>query len=331
MVITASTQLDNRIIFANDAFLALTGYARDEVTGRNCRFLQGPETDPEAVSAIRQAVSQRRNIVIDLLNYKKDGTPFWIALHLDPVLDAEGAARYYFASQIDITERKNRELSVRNLPQDLEGLVKARIKDLEEALVRTTLFLDEADDRVKNNLQLIGAMLMLQSMSNSDVRIKTALGEMLERVDAMTLVYSRLYQSPRVEDFDIAAFTRAIARNLAASAGRDNVHLSIETESVTINGDRALLVALVINEVITNALKHAFPRGRAGNLYIRVKPISGNCEISIRDGGMGMPEGPHESGFGTTLIETLIQQLEGRIEWLPAYPGTLVKINVPLS
>ncbi|MDR3462451.1 MAG: PAS domain-containing protein [Beijerinckiaceae bacterium] len=331
MVVTNPVLPDNPIIFANDAFLALTGYAREEVTGRNCRFLQGPETDPAAISAIRNAISQRRTIVVDLLNYKKDGTPFWIALHLSPVLDAAGAVQYFFASQIDVTDRKKRELSALNVQQDLDRLVKGRTKDLEDALIRTTLLLDEADHRLKNNLQLISAMLMLQSMSNSDVRIKVALGEMLERVDAMALVHMRLYQSDKIEDLDIAGFTREIAGNLVTAAGRDNIRLSIETESVRISADQASSIALVINEVITNALKYAFPAGRVGHLEVGVKPLPGSCEILIRDDGPGMPQGMQKSSFGKTLIETLIQQLEARIEWLPASPGTLVRIVLPLG
>jgi len=331
MVVTNPVLPDNPIIFANDAFLALTGYAREEVTGRNCRFLQGPETDPAAVLAIRNAISQRRDIVIDILNYKKDGTPFWIALHLSPVLDAAGAVQYFFASQVDVTERKKRELSALNAQQDLERLVKGRTKDLEDALIRTTLLLDEADHRLKNNLQMISAMLMLQSMSNSDVRIKVALGEMLERVDAMALVHMRLYQSDKVEDLDIAGFTREIAGNLVAAAGRDNIRLSIETESARISADQASSIALVINEVITDALKHAFSAGRSGHLHVSVKPLSGDCEILIRDDGPGMPQGVQKSSFGKTLIETLIQQLQARIEWLPVCPGTLVRIVLPLT
>jgi PAS domain S-box-containing protein len=76
---------DNPIIFANDAFLALTGYRRDEVIGRNCRFLQGPDTDPAAIETMRRAVADGEDVTLDILNYRKDGTTFWNALYLSPV------------------------------------------------------------------------------------------------------------------------------------------------------------------------------------------------------------------------------------------------------
>jgi PAS domain S-box-containing protein len=105
MIVTDPHQFDNPIVFANNAFLALTGYERFEVVGRNCRFLQGPETSPEAVARIRAAVRDEAAVTIDLLNYRKDGTTFRNALYMGPVHDDSGALRYFFASQLDVSER----------------------------------------------------------------------------------------------------------------------------------------------------------------------------------------------------------------------------------
>lgn len=104
MIVTDPRQYDNPIVFANDAFLRLTGYARLEVTGRNCRFLQGPETDPAAVDRIRAAVRDAVDIQVHLLNYRKDGTTFYNALYVGPVRDETGTVVYFFASQFDVTE-----------------------------------------------------------------------------------------------------------------------------------------------------------------------------------------------------------------------------------
>ena len=331
MVVTDPKLPDNPIIFANDAFLKLTGYARDEVTGRNCRFLQGADTDQAASLYIRDAIANNRDIAIDLLNYRKDGTPFWNALYLSPVPDAAGVPQYYFASQIDVTTRKQQEFTAQESQQNLERLVAMRTQELEDALHRSTLLLHEVDHRVKNNLQMVSAMLMLQSMSIPDDRIKNTLQSMLDRVEAMGLVHKRLYQSDNIMDFDIGEFAREIATNLVAATGRDDIKLSVEVESVKIKADHAASIALVINETITNALKHGFPIGRCGDLHIKVKPVSEACEISIRDDGTGMPSGPPRKNFGKTLIETLIKQLKATIEWSPGCPGTLVKIVLPVT
>ena len=332
IVVTDVNQPDNPIIFANDAFLRLTGYTRAEVTGRNCRLLQGPDTDPETVAMIRDAINARQDVNVDILNYRKDGTPFWNGLYMSPVPDAAGVVQYFFASQIDATDRKKYEFDTLNLQIELERQVKLRTAELETSLHRSNLLLHEVDHRVKNNLQMISAMLMLQSMSIPDTKIKNTLQEMLERVDAMGLVHKRLYQSESIHDFDIAEFTREIASHLVAATGRDDIALTVEAMTVKIKADEAASMALVVNETITNALKHAFPIGRPGDLRVSVTASQQACQISIRDDGPGMPHGGAQKGnFGKTLIETLIQQLRATIEWLPAYPGTHVKITLPLT
>ncbi|WP_305820963.1 PAS domain-containing protein [Massilia brevitalea] len=111
MVVTDPRQPDNPIVFVNRAFLDLTLYEEAEAVGRNCRFLQGPQTDPATVDAIRKAIADERTVAFDILNYKADGTPFWNALFLGPIFDQEGQLLYFFASQMDVTERRATEQS----------------------------------------------------------------------------------------------------------------------------------------------------------------------------------------------------------------------------
>ena len=106
MVVTDPNQPDNPIVFANGAFLDLTGYQESEVLGRNCRFLQGPDTDRATIDEVRTALAQQRAVAVDVCNYKADGEPFWNALFIGPVFDRHGKLLYFFASQMDITERR---------------------------------------------------------------------------------------------------------------------------------------------------------------------------------------------------------------------------------
>ncbi|WP_375410148.1 PAS domain-containing protein [uncultured Methylobacterium sp.] len=103
MVVTDPRLPDNPIVLANRAFLALTGYSAGEVLGRNCRFLQGPDTDPAAVALVRSAVAGQRELKVQLLNYRKDGKSFWNELYLSPVFDEAGELVNFFASQVDVT------------------------------------------------------------------------------------------------------------------------------------------------------------------------------------------------------------------------------------
>ena len=108
MIITNPRLPDNPVVFTNDSFCRLSGYSRDEILGRNCRFLQGPETDPTVVKRIHDAVERVEPIEIDIRNHRKNGDPFWNRLLMAPVYDTEGVLAYFFASQVDVTIERER-------------------------------------------------------------------------------------------------------------------------------------------------------------------------------------------------------------------------------
>ncbi|GJD47404.1 Blue-light-activated protein [Methylobacterium crusticola] len=121
MIVTDPRQPDNPIIFANQAFRGMTGYEPHELIGRNCRFLQGPETDPGTVDEIRRAVLERKELATEILNYRKNGSTFWNALFISPVYDRAGALVYYFGSQLDVSRRRDAEDALRQ-SQKMEAL-----------------------------------------------------------------------------------------------------------------------------------------------------------------------------------------------------------------
>ena len=125
IVITDPSRHDNPIVYANATFEQITGYSEVEVLGRNCRFLQGADTDPGAVSKLREAVDGRHECSVELLNYRKDGTPFWNALSLAPIADSAGRVTHFVGVQTDITRRKEYEEEVRRSEERLRSLVEA--------------------------------------------------------------------------------------------------------------------------------------------------------------------------------------------------------------
>ncbi len=121
MIVTDPAQPDNPIIFANQAFLSLVGFERDEVIGRNCRFLQGPETDKRVLQQVQLAVLHHHEVCVEVLNYRKDGSAFWNELFIFPLFNERGQLVYFFASQLDVSRRHDVEPRVRRA-QDLEAL-----------------------------------------------------------------------------------------------------------------------------------------------------------------------------------------------------------------
>ena len=140
MVITNPRLPDNPIVFANDAFCVLTGYAREEILGRNCRLLQGPGTDSAELARVREAVGRGRVVQADLLNYRKDGEPFWNRLLMAPVLDSGGGISFFFASQVDVTLERERleSLSGENASLLRELANRLRTQEDGEARLRRT-------------------------------------------------------------------------------------------------------------------------------------------------------------------------------------------------
>ncbi|PPV06102.1 histidine kinase [Xanthomonas bromi] len=121
MTVTDPHLPDNPIVFANRAFLEMTGYSAEEVIGNNCRFLQGPETDPASISDVRESIESRCEFATEVLNYRKDGSSFWNALFVSPVFDDKGNLVYFFGSQLDVSRRRDAEDALRQA-QKMEAL-----------------------------------------------------------------------------------------------------------------------------------------------------------------------------------------------------------------
>lgn len=130
MVITDPRRPDHPIVFDNEAFCRLTGYARDEAIGRNCRFLQGPETEMADVARVAAVVARCEPIEIDLLNYKKDGERFWNQLLVSPVFGRDGEPTYFLASQFDVTLEREKLARVQADRDASEREVERRTADL---------------------------------------------------------------------------------------------------------------------------------------------------------------------------------------------------------
>jgi PAS domain S-box-containing protein len=144
MLITDPNQPDNPIVFLNDAFTKLTGYSREDVLGKNCRFLQGSGTNADDVTRVRNAIARREPIEIDLLNYRKDGSSFWNRLLISPVFDEAGALTYFFASQFDVSPDRNRLTELQHTQGELESEVEKRMLDVTAAEARLRFILQAA-------------------------------------------------------------------------------------------------------------------------------------------------------------------------------------------
>ena len=332
MVVTDRRIADNPIVFANDAFLALTGYRREEVLGRNCRFLQGPDTDRAAVARLRQAIEAGREVAVELLNYRKDGTPFWNGVFVSPVTDPSGEVIYYFGSLFDVTARKDREFGLARDRSRLADLVQAQDKDLRHTTAHKTVLLHEVEHRVKNNLQLVSSLLQFQARRTGDPHVRAALQEVHERVSALSTVHRRMFRSGDPGRFDVAQALRDIVEDAAARNGRRDIRFELDVEAMEAPASEAAPFALLINEVLGHGLRHGFPEGRAGRVAIRARRNGALFRIEISDDS-ALTSGETRAALAgpAGIVEVLRRQLKADIAWGDNFPGLQVTIDLPVE
>jgi len=221
------------------------------------------------------------------------------------------------------------------LSDSREGLLadlQARTRELEQALAQKTALLHEVDHRVKNNLQLISSLLLLQSRRIEDEGARLALRGMLERVSAIATVHRRLFHSDDIERFDVAEFVRDLAGDVAGTAGRDGVQIRLDLEPVAVPASQAAPMALVVNELLGNAVKHAFPGERTGVVLISIHRHAGHFDLAIADDGVGMDADAKPSpGFGSTIVQLLCQQLRAKLRVEDAQPGVRAVVTLPVN
>jgi two-component sensor histidine kinase len=203
---------------------------------------------------------------------------------------------------------------------------------LKSSLREKEVLLKEVHHRVKNNLQVISSLLNLQSARITDPAIRAAFFASQTRVRSMALIHEKLYRSEDLAGIDFGDYLRTVTHDLVGSYSIANVTVEMETETVHLPVDTAIPCGLIVNELISNALKHAFPAGTEGKLYVKARRLSqSEVEMIVEDTGCGMPAGTDIrsiSSMGMTLVSSLTDQIGGTVA-LTVPQGTRIAIRFP--
>ncbi|WP_394443083.1 histidine kinase famiy protein (plasmid) [Sphingobium naphthae] len=346
MILTDPQQDDNPIVFANKAFLDLTGYEESEIIGRNCRFLQGADTDRAAVADLREAIARREAISLEILNYKRDGSAFWNAVFVAPVFDDNGELIYFFASQLDVTRRRSSEQSFRQAQKM-------------EAIGQLTAGL--AHD-FNNLLQVVAGNIDLVLAGDLDERQHRLLSNATKAADRGTKLTRQLLAFARK--------TRLEPRNINLN---DLIHEFGDLIDNTVGAQIRLVTALerrlpdvlidpshlemALLNVLINA-RDAMPQGGTVTISTQLWKLNGNAAahqlpegdyvvLTIADEGAGMSEEVRRratepffttkgqdrgTGLGLAMVHGFVQQSLGRLE-LESAPGegTQVRMLFPVA
>jgi two-component sensor histidine kinase len=197
---------------------------------------------------------------------------------------------------------------------------------------RIGLLLQELTHRVKNNLQLIAAMISIEARSHKSGEGKAALERVSHRITALGHLYSKLSKADTLEAVDSATYLDELCRDLIASVqkeGDTSIGLKTDIDSELLSTDRAILIGLIVNELVTNAAKYAFFSETKGTIEVTLKRVPGELRLTVADDGQGVDPRRLDSGLGGRLVESFAKQLGGHVERESDSQGTTVRLILP--
>jgi PAS domain S-box-containing protein len=310
MVVSDARQPDRPIVLANPAFLEMTGYSAAEVLGRNCRFLQGPDTDPHAIQQVRDALATDREIEIELVNHTKDGTPFPNRLLIVPIRDENGAVSFHFGSQQDLR------------PERAALVLSAQKEE------RLRLVAEEMNHRINNTLATVQAIVRqtLRNTGTSPTVADTIGARLVALRDAHALLTQRDWRNSDLREVIASAI----------QPHRDGTgRFEVEGPRVDLEPTPSLAMAMAVHELCTNAVKYGALSVPGGVVTIgwEVTRHEGNRGLHLRWQERGGPpvSAPSHRGFGSMLIkDALAADLNGSVALEYAESGVICVIEASL-
>lgn len=305
---------DGNIVNVNRATLDLVGREKDELIGQTfdvmCRFSAGesvrpgpPTRDPSGLPSVRIAA-------VEKVFVRKDGRELPVSFSGAELRSSGGPLQGYVCVALDLSEQKRIQ------------------RRLSESVAEKELLLRELHHRVKNNIQVISSLLAMQS-TGGDPEVEKRLEESQNRIRSIALIHEQLYRSSELANIEVRDYFEVLVSQLLQSFGKAGaVRLELDTDAIQLDIDQSMACGLIVNELVTNALKHAFPEGRAGvvRVGLRARP-GGELELFVSDDGPGL-NGTRAGGaptLGMSLVKTLARQLRGRVE-VDGTSGTTVRV-----
>lgn len=318
--------------FFNQRWLAFTGRTMEQEVGNGWAEGVHPEDFQACMHTFMDSFVARRDFAMEYRLRRCDGQYRWIYDQGTPRYEPNGSFAGYIGSCIDITEqRRSQEALLVNAELAATLREQAAVAREREVLLR------EVHHRVKNDLQLISSILCMQARRISDPPAVAALEDCESRVRTVAVIHELMYRSDKPSRVQMGRTIRDLARGMfeVGDHGSGPIALQLDVEGdQTLDVERAIPCALILNELITNAFKHAFPAGRAGTISVSLRePKPGYVLLAVADDGVGMPadlalEGG--SSLGWCLIEALAAQVAATVR-VDRSRGTRVEIAVDVS
>lgn len=308
-VVADPNRPDTPIVYVNRAFELTTGYSHRFVVGRNCRFLQGPDTDPETVKNIAIALSRGEGVRQKILNYRADGSPFINDLVITPIKDSDGHVAYFVGVQ--------REVGLSHQEREDE-------------------FQERTIDFVRQQVQIhLSVVMEMSRIHADDDGASVDFISLLRRLEILDLLYENLNEtSLRDGQLDAGAYMSQIAAKLVAKSPKAGVRINISTEPAMVPLDIAVRMGVVLAELIDASLTTSFNGLESGHLDVTLQNEGDRIELSVYDDGHGVPTASDWLSSGDVtlkVVQKLLSDMKAEIEAPPADHGREIRVIVPIS
>ena len=307
---------DLTIRFANRSFCHTFAVAPEHTVGRKLYEIGNGQWDiPELRASLDAIISDRKTIE---------------AFEVERVFPSVGQ-RIMVLNARKVYRPGNKIKQILLAIEDITERVRLE-REHAAAHERIGMLLQELTHRVKNSLQFIAAMVMIEARSHKSGEGKAALERVSHRITALGQLYSTLSKADTVEAVDAATYLDELCRDLIGSVhkeGDTSIVLETDFESELLPTDRAIPIGLIVNELVTNAVKYAFPGEAKGTVMVTLKRVPGELRLTVADDGQGLDPRRADSGLGGRLVDGFAQQLGGQVERKSDSQGTTVHLILP--
>ncbi len=307
---------DLTIRFANRSFYDTFAVAPEHTVGLKLYEIGNGQWDiPKLRTTLETIISGQKTIeAFEVENFSPSIGRRIIAFNARKVYRPDNKTQQILLAIEDVTERARLE------------------REHAAAHKRIGMLLQELTHRVKNSLQFIASMVMLEARSNDSGEAKAALERVSHRITALGQLYSKLSKADTVEAVDAATYLDELCRDLIASVHREgptSIVLKTDIESELLSTDRAIPIGLIVNELVTNVVKYGFPGEAKGTVTVTLKRVPGELRLTVADNGQGLDPRRADSGLGRKLVDGFAQQLGGQVERKSDSQGTTVHLILP--
>jgi PAS domain S-box-containing protein len=288
---------DGRVEWMNDGFVRLTGIPKEKMLDLKISELN---VYANINNEIQDAIRNRHSRIFES-HVTGNNKNLWLSSTLTPIYDEEGSLKKIVVVDTDITAGKEMQNQIENSLKEKEVLLK------------------EIHHRVKNNLQIIISLLNLQTGYIKDEGTLKTLKDGQSRIRSMALVHERFYQSDALTEINFTEYIEKLCQFLFQSYGdkTERINVDVKGDNIGLDMDTAMPCGLLVNEIVSNAYKYAFPGHQSGNIRIDLKRMNGKVKLRVVDNGVGLPPGfdiENSQSLGMQLIQALTNQLDGELK-----------------